>query len=235
MKLWWGGAPSSLLVLLPSIITNCITSTLHHYLCYFLPSSQLGFLPPFITTCITSFIYHYLYYFLHLSLHIWLPPFITTCITSSLKKNKFSIIHKPSLGSLDVPQKFWADIGSAVFTFIGYKQTIIQSDKPNLYIDIEIECVLYCTVNYLPNYPPPPLPTLSCRNLKMKLLMWSSLISLLRFWFEISRNGLKLVKTTFKGIVLWVQKYLLVKFRGGGGWLKLNKRFGGLLIGFWKL
>ena len=41
------------------------------------------------------------------------------------------MIHKPSLESLDVPQK----IGSAVLTFIGYKQTDRQTDKPNLYID----------------------------------------------------------------------------------------------------
>ena len=28
-------------------------------------------------------------------------------------------------------------IGSAVLTFIGYKQTIKQTDKPNLYIDVQ--------------------------------------------------------------------------------------------------
>ena len=44
------------------------------------------------------------------------------------------IIHKPSLGSLDVPQKNVGPIGSAVLTFIGYK-TNKQTDKPNLYID----------------------------------------------------------------------------------------------------
>ena len=49
------------------------------------------------------------------------------------------IFHKPSLGSLDVPQKIVGPIGSAVLTFIGYKQTDRhqdkQTDKPNLYID----------------------------------------------------------------------------------------------------
>ena len=49
------------------------------------------------------------------------------------------IIHKPSLWSRDVPQKNVGPIGSAVLTFIGYKQTYKQTnkqtDKPNLYID----------------------------------------------------------------------------------------------------
>ena len=42
------------------------------------------------------------------------------------------IIHKPSLGSRDVLHKIWA---RSVQRFIGYKQTNIQTDKPNLYID----------------------------------------------------------------------------------------------------
>ena len=45
------------------------------------------------------------------------------------------IIYKLSLGSLDL-----GPIGSAVLTFIGYKQTDRQTnkqtDKPNLYIDV---------------------------------------------------------------------------------------------------
>jgi len=52
------------------------------------------------------------------------------------------IIHKPSLGSLDVPQKNLGPIGSAVLTFIGYKQTDRQTnkqtDKPNLYIEVAV-------------------------------------------------------------------------------------------------
>ena len=51
------------------------------------------------------------------------------------------MIHKPSLESLDVPQKILGLIGSVVLTFIGYKQTNRQTprqtDKPNLYIDID--------------------------------------------------------------------------------------------------
>jgi len=52
---------------------------------------------------------------------------------------KISIIHKPSLGSLDVPQKFGPDRFSSFdvywiqtdrqTTFIGYKQTDRQTDK----------------------------------------------------------------------------------------------------------
>ena len=37
------------------------------------------------------------------------------------------MIHKPSLGSLDVPQKNLGPIGSAVLTFIEYKQTPRQA------------------------------------------------------------------------------------------------------------
>ena len=52
------------------------------------------------------------------------------------------IIHKSSLGSREIPQKNLGPIGSAVLTFIGYKQTDRQTnkqtDKPNLYIDVEI-------------------------------------------------------------------------------------------------
>ena len=57
---------------------------------------------------------------------------------SNFVRSKFlknSIIHKPSLGSLEVPQKNVGRIGLAVLTFIGYKQTNKQTDKPNLYID----------------------------------------------------------------------------------------------------
>ena len=52
------------------------------------------------------------------------------------KKNKFSgilkflqIIHTPSLGKREVPQKNLGPIGSAVLTFIGYKQTDKQTDR----------------------------------------------------------------------------------------------------------
>ena len=42
--------------------------------------------------------------------------------------------------SCDIPQKNLGPIGSAVLTFIGYKQTDrqtdTQTDKPNLYIDL---------------------------------------------------------------------------------------------------
>ena len=37
------------------------------------------------------------------------------------------IIHKPSLGSREIPQKNLGPIGSAVLTFIGYKQTDRQA------------------------------------------------------------------------------------------------------------
>ena len=42
------------------------------------------------------------------------------------------IIHKPSLGSLDVPQKIWAP---SVQPFSRLLDTNKQTDKPNLYID----------------------------------------------------------------------------------------------------
>ena len=42
------------------------------------------------------------------------------------------IINKHSLGSRNVLHKIWA---RSVQRFIGYKQTNIQTDKPNLYID----------------------------------------------------------------------------------------------------
>ena len=39
------------------------------------------------------------------------------------------IIHKPSLGSLDVSTKNLGPIGSAVLKFIGYKQTDRHTDR----------------------------------------------------------------------------------------------------------
>ena len=49
------------------------------------------------------------------------------------------IVHKPSLGSKARSHTNVGPIGSAVLTFIGYKQTDRQTDKqtdkPNLYID----------------------------------------------------------------------------------------------------
>ena len=42
---------------------------------------------------------------------------------------KILIIHKPSLWSHDVPQKNLGPIGSAVLTFIGYKQTNKQTNR----------------------------------------------------------------------------------------------------------
>jgi hypothetical protein len=55
-----------------------------------------------------------------------------------------------SLGFLDVPKENLRPIGSAVLTFIRYKQTIRQPDKSNLYIDymnFSIKMFLYrrCT------------------------------------------------------------------------------------------
>ena len=44
------------------------------------------------------------------------------------------MIHKPSLGSLDVPQKNLGPIGSAVLTFIGYKQTNRQTNRQAKFI-----------------------------------------------------------------------------------------------------
>ena len=43
------------------------------------------------------------------------------------------IIHKPSLGSREVPQKLGL-VGTAVLTFIGYKQTNSQTSKVYVYI-----------------------------------------------------------------------------------------------------
>ena len=57
------------------------------------------------------------------------------------------MIHKPSRESLDVPQKNLGPIGSAVLTFIGYRQT----EKPNLYIDL---WKLKPLNAYLPNNTP---------------------------------------------------------------------------------
>ena len=46
------------------------------------------------------------------------------------------IIHKPSLGSLDVPQKIWARSVQPFWRLLDTnKQTDKQTDKPNLYID----------------------------------------------------------------------------------------------------
>ena len=42
---------------------------------------------------------------------------------------KILIIHKPSLWSRDVPQNILGPIGSAVLTFIGYKQTDKQTSQ----------------------------------------------------------------------------------------------------------
>ena len=47
---------------------------------------------------------------------------------------KISIIHKPSLGSLDLSQKNLGPIGSAVLTFIGYKQTDRQTNRQAKFI-----------------------------------------------------------------------------------------------------
>ena len=44
-----------------------------------------------------------------------------------------SIIHKPSVGSREVPQKNLGPIGSVVLTVIGYKQT----DREGIY-DIKV-------------------------------------------------------------------------------------------------
>ena len=43
-------------------------------------------------------------------------------------------IHKPSLGSREVPQN-QGPIDSAVLTFIGYKHTVRQTEKQSMYID----------------------------------------------------------------------------------------------------
>jgi len=43
------------------------------------------------------------------------------------------IFHKPSLGSLNVPQKIWA---RSVQPFLRLLDTNRQTDKPNLYIDL---------------------------------------------------------------------------------------------------
>jgi len=54
------------------------------------------------------------------------------CIHCKTKQTKLFadfqnlIIHKPSLGSSEVPQKNLGRIGSAVLTFIGYKHTDMQ-------------------------------------------------------------------------------------------------------------
>ena len=51
------------------------------------------------------------------------------------------MIHKPSLESLDVPKKNLGPIGSAVLTFIGYKQTDKQTDRQTsqIYISRDLE------------------------------------------------------------------------------------------------
>jgi len=53
---------------------------------------------------------------------------------------KISIIHKPSLGSLDVPQKIWVWSAQPFWRLLDTnkqtdKQTNKQTDKPNLYIE----------------------------------------------------------------------------------------------------
>ena len=58
-------------------------------------------------------------------------------ISRIFKKNfKIFIIHKPSLGLRDVPQKFGPDRLSRFDVY--WIQTNKQTDKPNLYIDIYI-------------------------------------------------------------------------------------------------
>ena len=50
---------------------------------------------------------------------------------------KISIIHKPSLGSLDVPQKIWARSGQPFWRLLDTnRQTPKQTPKPNLCIDL---------------------------------------------------------------------------------------------------
>ena len=69
-------------------------------------------------------------------------------IFNNLMKNEFwwrqifeiLIIHKPSLGSLDVPQKIWARSVQPFWRLLDTnrqtdRQTPKQTDKPNLYID----------------------------------------------------------------------------------------------------
>ena len=49
------------------------------------------------------------------------------------------IIHKPSLWSRDVPQKIWPDRFSRFDVY--WIQTNKQTDTPNLYIDLQIDCL----------------------------------------------------------------------------------------------
>ena len=49
------------------------------------------------------------------------------------------IIHKPSLGSLDVPQKIWARSVQPFWRLLdSNRQTDKQTDKPNLYIEVKL-------------------------------------------------------------------------------------------------
>ena len=61
------------------------------------------------------------------------------------------MIHKPSLESLDVPQKSWARSVQPFCRLLDTnKQTDRQTDKPNLYIDIpdifKFSGILFCIV-----------------------------------------------------------------------------------------
>ena len=54
------------------------------------------------------------------------------------------MIHKPSLESLDVPQKIWGWSVQPFWRFLDTnKQTDKQTDKPNLFIDIDENTKFY--------------------------------------------------------------------------------------------
>ena len=48
-------------------------------------------------------------------------------------------IHKPSLGSFEVPQKFWTDLFSGFYVYRSKtnKQTHKKTDKQNIYKDVK--------------------------------------------------------------------------------------------------
>ena len=53
-----------------------------------------------------------------------------------------SIVHKPSLGSCEVPQKNVGPIGLAILTFIGFKQTNKQTYKQSVLKDFKKTTVI---------------------------------------------------------------------------------------------
>ena len=90
-------------------------------------------------------------------------------------------MHKPSLGSCEVPQKYLGPIGSAVLTFIGYKQTDTQTERQAKYI--------YRFLKYIIPFLNPVLSSCPVYN----KFTGHILLKVSKFWF----SKLDLIRTLF--------------------------------------